>query len=785
LILMGDGNRKKIKDIKIDDYVISVNKYNVTEPKKVKNIFNNGIQRTYKINTQHNNYIIGTEDHKVLTQDGWKKIIDLTTNDWIMTPKKINSLKDNIHPKYKLSEKTMYLIGLLIGDGSIGNINTIHFTNSEEVLINKFKECVNQLSRSIKTCEYNIVQQNGVTVDYIYSIYIKTKEYENQIKDILQKYNLNCFAGEKKIPDELMMYPIGGKLTHLIAGLFNTDGGYNLGNNTIEYYTKSKNLAYQIKSLLMRYNIYSYVEEKKVKGYNYNSYTLMIRQKDSLLQFGEKIIPYIVGRKKNDYINIINNISSLKYNYMMPQKYYDEIIVSTNEFKLSFSDIGKQIGGYKYNGFKLNKNSDITDIKAKNITQHTYCPLTYELLMSEYFPLKIIDIAEYEICHVYDIEVEDNHNYIANELIVHNCIGKKDVEGLNQQLPKILEGYCSVSKQPREVAEEEAKEFIQIISDSSEYQFGYNHSTGYSMDGYACVRLRTYYPLEFITAYLNNADNKEDIQMGTELARERNIKIKPIEFGQSIDKYTFDKATNTIYKGIESIKFCNAQIAYELYELRNNKYNTFAELLKDIVEKTSVNSRHLMILTGLGFFRKYGKNKKLLNYIDIFSNFNGRKQIKKSELEKLGLTEELIKKYSNKETEALYKDLDTTGLITELTNKIEDTSLSVKEQVKFEKDYLEYVIYTNPKVNEKFYIVIEYTTYNDKRKPYVTLKHIQTGDEIKTKIKEPQVFVENPFKLYDVLKVIEWKQQYKTKNIGGKWQKTNELEDILYSYEVY
>lgn len=52
------------------------------------------------------------------------------------------------------------------------------------------------------------------------------------------------------------------------------------------------------------------------------------------------------------------------------------------------------------------------------------------------------------------------------------CIGKKDIKGLQEQLPKILEGYCKVSKKPREIAEKEAKEFIQIISDSSEYQFG-------------------------------------------------------------------------------------------------------------------------------------------------------------------------------------------------------------------------------------------------------------------------------------------------------------------------
>lgn len=68
------------------------------------------------------------------------------------------------------------------------------------------------------------------------------------------------------------------------------------------------------------------------------------------------------------------------------------------------------------------------------------------------------------------------------------AIGKKLQEELKEQLPKILDGYCNKSNKPREIAEEEAKQFLQIIDDSSEYQFGYNHSTGYSMNGYAETR---------------------------------------------------------------------------------------------------------------------------------------------------------------------------------------------------------------------------------------------------------------------------------------------------------
>ena len=55
---------------------------------------------------------------------------------------------------------------------------------------------------------------------------------------------------------------------------------------------------------------------------------------------------------------------------------------------------------------------------------------------------------------------------------IRRAIGRKDEERLNKALPQILEGYCSKSDKPREVAEEEAKTFIQILKDASSYMFG-------------------------------------------------------------------------------------------------------------------------------------------------------------------------------------------------------------------------------------------------------------------------------------------------------------------------
>ena len=364
-------------------------------------------------------------------------------------------------------------------------------------------------------------------------------------------------------------------------------------------------------------------------------------------------------------------------------------------------------------------------------------------------------------------------------------IGKKDRKALQKQLPSILEGYCNHSDKSREVAEKEAKQFIQIIQDSSEYQFGLNHATAYSMNGFECVHLRAYYPVEFVAAYLNRAENKDDINYGIALAKEYGITVYPIRFGKSLAEYTIDKDNKAVYKGISSIKFCNELIAKELMTLSENKYKTFPELLKDVSDKTSVNSRQLRILTGLNFFREFGENKYLLKIIELYEQFATCKQIKKDKLEELGLSEFLMKKYADKETEKLYKEINNVGLIKALSSEIPNKPMGIIETMKFEKEFLEYIIYTNNEVSDKYYMIVDYKTYKDVTKPYIIARNIKTGDEIKTRVKQSKVFKENPFGLWSVLKIREFSKEFKKRpNAEGKWVSTDEIEDILGEYEV-
>ena len=237
---------------------------------------------------------------------------------------------------------------------------------------------------------------------------------------------------------------------------------------------------------------------------------------------------------------------------------------------------------------------------------------------------------------------------------IRRAIGRKDKKRLDEAMPDILEGYCSKSTKPRDESEQEAKTFLQILEDSALYMFGYNHSIAYCMLGYLCAYYRYYHPIEFITSFLNNAANDDDIQTGTLLARKYDLKITLPKFGFSGSDYTFDKEKGIIAKGVSSVKFISPTVANELYSLsREKRYTYFIELLNDINKKTSVNSRQIDVLIKIDYFSEFGNQRELLRICDIFDLFKkgDAKQIKKDSLIDSPIND-IVKKYSSDKTKS-------------------------------------------------------------------------------------------------------------------------------------
>ena len=249
-------------------------------------------------------------------------------------------------------------------------------------------------------------------------------------------------------------------------------------------------------------------------------------------------------------------------------------------------------------------------------------------------------------------------------------------------MPAILEGYCSKSDKPREVAEQEAKEFLQVIEDSASYQFGYNHSVAYCLLGYLCAYYRYYYPFEFITAFLNNAANDDDIINGTAYAQKRGIRITMPKWGVSRSGYFYDREHGVIAKGLSSVKYIGSAVAEELYELsQKKKYSRFVDLLIDIGQ-TSLDTRQLDILIKIDFFSEFGNQRELLRIVDMFYDVFKQGEAKKIQRERVDGSplEPIVKKYAVGVTKSggeakSYTLLDVTAIMQETEDEIKKIGL--------------------------------------------------------------------------------------------------------------
>ena len=358
---------------------------------------------------------------------------------------------------------------------------------------------------------------------------------------------------------------------------------------------------------------------------------------------------------------------------------------------------------------------------------------------------------------------------------IRRAIARKQMDRLQKALPQILEGYCSMSDKPRDVAEDEAKTFLKIIEDASSYMFGYNHSTGYSMIGYICGYLRYYYPREFITAYLNNANNDDDIKLGTELAKQLQIPIHSIKFRHSTAKYSCDK--NGIYKGIASVKFLNDDAANDLYAIRDEKFDTFIDLLARIKD-LRVDSRKLEILIKLDFFSEFGGINYLLVCSSLFDKYYGKKQMKKEKLYEEGLDFDVIRKYAGKETPKMFSNLDSVGLINELISTIPNEKTTLRTIIAYQIENLGYVDI----VDKKYAGYCVVTDLNVDYSPKLKLYALANGNTIPVKI-DKKIFKNQPLRRGDIIKVIRQNKKPKMRKVEGKWIETEEKEWWVTEYE--
>ena len=362
--------------------------------------------------------------------------------------------------------------------------------------------------------------------------------------------------------------------------------------------------------------------------------------------------------------------------------------------------------------------------------------------------------------------IEEKGTYDIIKKIAKKKFKEDELKALKEQL---LDGWV------KNVGEENGfNETWQVVEDAAHYSFNASHSLSVAIDSLYGAYLKAHYPLEYFTVTLSLYSG--DMDRTANLISEMNyfgIELKPIKFRHSNANYNIDKETNTIYKGIGAVKYCNEEVGNTLYEMRDEEFDSFIDLLEVFIG----NSRQREILIKLGYFEEFGRTLKLLKLCDLYDLYNGKKIIKK---DKCNLPLELVQKYAISETEKQYRfdEVSMNNLIREFAKMIPDTEIPLRTRIEAEAEYLGYISYTNPKFKNTGFVLGVDTKYS----PKISIYRLDTGITETYKLSKA-AYQKNPFDKGQILKFY-YEERNKSKKVDGEWIKLPEKELWITSYIV-
>jgi ribonucleoside-diphosphate reductase alpha chain len=251
--------------------------------KPIEKIYNNGLQRIYRVNFSDGGYLEGTADHKLKAVRGkkyqWVPIAELTQGDKVLVlaneafgprqslPKEAMEYiaKRELNASNFYDRKLGLIVGSVLGDGTLREVPIknshsyqckVAFGAHEDGWYDTFTNLMTDMNiHTHRTlAEKEFVGEGGVAVKHA-SVRIECYKLASLLVRIGMIPNVK--ASQKTIPAAFMCME-KGFLAGILDGLFSTDGSVLLkqDNPMLRFHTSSYELAQQVRLILLQFGIH-------------------------------------------------------------------------------------------------------------------------------------------------------------------------------------------------------------------------------------------------------------------------------------------------------------------------------------------------------------------------------------------------------------------------------------------------------------------------------------------------------------------------------------------------
>lgn len=367
----------------------------------------NGRRKVCKVRTERGTEIVATRKHPLLVMDNdgslcWKYVKDLSNEDWLVKPNKLN-FGNQVN-------EDAYILGVMVADAHYNRVK-IMITNNDPCILAAIDDFCEKYNVHVKKYYYKNNNSTNVSMS------------DKKFVEIFYKKH-GIIAGNAKDKVVPITIRMGNENTarDFLAGFFDCECSVDDRKQALEVTSASKELLVQIRLMLNQFGIQSSINVKNVKTYPDNEYYRI----------------HISGTEAEKFFNIIGTRSkarSVEYNNCMS---YDtqystfDTIPNLNffikwlyksEVRLDSHIFSKYIYSGKAGERNVSRNAlrKILEHTPKTIFNKYAYNYLESILNAEYVFEKIESVQkDFDEIPTFDFTMEHSESFIANGVISHN-----------------------------------------------------------------------------------------------------------------------------------------------------------------------------------------------------------------------------------------------------------------------------------------------------------------------------------------------------------------------------
>ncbi|GAC1429727.1 MAG: replicative DNA helicase [Ktedonobacteraceae bacterium] len=391
------------------------------KPCNVTSAFSTGTKPVFTLKTCLGRTVRATANHKFLTIHGWKRLDELSTDERIALPRILPG-----PTQATMSNAELALLGHLIGDGCTLSRQAIQYTTNDPLLA----EVVADLAVKVFGDEVapRIQKERDWYQVYLPGMYRLTHTTHNPIikwLDELGIFGLRSY--EKYIPIKVFTQP-ASNIALFLRHLWSTDGCIHLSHGKkhyagIYYVSSSAMLAQNVQSLLLRLGINATITRQAQVGKGRDQHHVIVSGKNE----SEKFLHLVGGLGQNEtehHSTIVEYLSLRTANTnqdVVPHEVWRLLAVPAMQVAGLTERKMQAALGNAYCGTSLYK-QNLSRERALKLAQVVTCAQLTALARSDVYWDEILSIEPDGEEDVYDLTVDELHNFVASNVICHNSI---------------------------------------------------------------------------------------------------------------------------------------------------------------------------------------------------------------------------------------------------------------------------------------------------------------------------------------------------------------------------